>query len=245
MATLRARLGGRAEDLEVYPSAAAGGGAADYTVEIIQENVLGAWLTGRYTRVANPRTAFSVLEPVRGCGTLAQTSETAVANGCAVGVNAGFFDTGTFDCIGHVVSDGRVVQADLGSVNAHFGVRASDSAFVTGYFDPATVGAYTQLVGGVGWLVRNGALFVNESAALEGIDRNFVDLLSARSAIGHDAEGRLIHVEFDGKTDERGIDLTEFAILLRDKYDLVNAINLDGGGSVTHVTNGIITSNPS
>jgi hypothetical protein len=78
------------EDVEVYPSALAGGSGADYVVEIMQENPYGdAWITGRYTRVANPRTTFSVLEPIRGCGSLATTSDTAVANSCAIGVNAG------------------------------------------------------------------------------------------------------------------------------------------------------------
>jgi N-acetylglucosamine-1-phosphodiester alpha-N-acetylglucosaminidase len=144
-----------------------------------------------------------------------------------------------------VVSDGRVVQVDAATVNVHFGVRAADLAFVTGYVDPASVPSFAQLIGGIGWLVRNGTAYVTAAAEREGLDASFVALLSARSAIGHDAEGRLVHVEFDGKTEERGIDLPEFARLLVDKYALVNAINLDGGGSVTHVTRGIITSNPS
>jgi hypothetical protein len=107
------------------------------------------------------------------------------------------------------------------------------------------VPSFSQLIGGIGWLVRNGSVYVDESAAREGIDPSFVTLLSARSAIGHDAEGRLIHVEWDGKSNERGIALPAFAQLLRDQYGLINAINLDGGGSVTHVTQGIVTSNPS
>jgi hypothetical protein len=86
-----ARTGVRArEDVEVYPAATAGGPSADYQVELMQENVYGdAWLTGRYTRLANPRTTFAVREPVRGCGSLATTSETSKANNCAIGVNAG------------------------------------------------------------------------------------------------------------------------------------------------------------
>ena len=52
---------------------------------------------------------------------------------------------------------------------------------------------------GVIWLVRNGSSFVNESMTLEcsshedtGRMKTFVDVISARTAIGHDADGRLV-----------------------------------------------------
>ena len=67
-----------------------------------------------------------------------------------------------------------------------------------------------QLVSGVIWLVRNGKNNVQNALQFEeGViqDRfnleDFVKVTSARTAIGHDADGRLILVEIDGKTNQR------------------------------------------
>lgn len=38
----------------------------------------------------------------------------------------------------------------------------------------------------------------------EGTFRTFVDVVSARTAVGHDAEGRLVLVQLDGQTRQRG-----------------------------------------
>ena len=83
-----------------------------------------------------------------------------------------------------------------------------------------------QLVSGVIWLVRNGKNNVQNALQFEngGIQgcffhqngriknnftldtfnlEDFVKVQSARTAIGHDADGRLVLVEIDGKTHER------------------------------------------
>lgn len=38
----------------------------------------------------------------------------------------------------------------------------------------------------------------------KGTLRTFVDVVSARTAVGHDAEGRLVLVQLDGQTRQRG-----------------------------------------
>ena len=80
-----------------------------------------------------------------------------------------------------------------------------------------------QLVSGVIWLVRNGKNNVQNALQFENGDiqgflpkwldvklisdtfnlEDFVKVQSARTAVGHDADGRLILVEIDGKTHER------------------------------------------
>ena len=69
--------------------------------------------------------------------------------------------------------------------------------------------------------------------------------MSARTAIGHDALGRMVLVEVDGKTNQRGINLFDFADFLIEHHGLVNAINLDGGGSASVDRNQTVTNYPS
>jgi N-acetylglucosamine-1-phosphodiester alpha-N-acetylglucosaminidase len=72
----------------------------------------------------------------------------------------------------------------------------------------------------------------------------FASIVSARTAIGHNAAGEILLLQLDGQSNVRGKTLYEVADLLI-SYGAVNAINLDGGGSSTYVTNGILSSYPS
>ncbi|GLD53261.1 N-acetylglucosamine-1-phosphodiester alpha-N-acetylglucosaminidase-like protein [Lates japonicus] len=70
---------------------------------------------------------------------------------------------------------------------------------------------FVQLVSGVVWLLRNGEVYINQSLKAgcdktqeTGQFRTFVDVVSARRAVGHDTQGRLILFQIDGKTGQRG-----------------------------------------
>ncbi|XP_029927909.1 N-acetylglucosamine-1-phosphodiester alpha-N-acetylglucosaminidase-like isoform X2 [Myripristis murdjan] len=210
------------------------------------------------TVVHDPLRTVSVLEPggPGGCGMnyRALVEETARAAGCLYAQNAGFFNTRSGGCLGNVVSDGRVVRDSGGVQNAQFGIRR-DGTLVFGYLSEDDVqdktNPFVQLVSGVVWLLRDGQVYINESIEAEcdktqetGTFRHFVDVVSARTAVGHDAEGKLILFHIDGKTDQRGMNLWEVAESLK-KYGVINAINLDGGGSSTYVNNGSLASYPS
>lgn len=95
----------------------------------------GRAVAGHLTRVAEPLRTFSVLEP-GGPGGCAQrrratVEDTAVPAGCRVAQNGGFFRVGTGECLGNVVSDGRLVSSSGGLQNAQFGIRR-DGTLVTG-----------------------------------------------------------------------------------------------------------------
>lgn len=101
---------------------------------------------------------------------------------------------------------------------------------------------FTNLVNGVLWLVRDGKPYVNESFSHECIKtareeedavRRFMKHTS-RVAIGHDHKGQIMVVQVDGKTYQNGFTVHEFADFLI-SLGLINAINLDGGGSVSMV----------
>ncbi|XP_069471532.1 N-acetylglucosamine-1-phosphodiester alpha-N-acetylglucosaminidase isoform X2 [Ambystoma mexicanum] len=113
------------------------------------------------------------------------------------------------------------------------------------------VNPFVQLVSGVIWLLRKGEIYIEQSKRAEcdetqstGSFDRFINVTSARTAVGHDSEGRLVLFHADGQTDERGLSLWEVAEFLK-KQGVVNAINLDGGGSATLVVNGTLASYPS
>ncbi|XP_034466128.1 N-acetylglucosamine-1-phosphodiester alpha-N-acetylglucosaminidase [Hippoglossus hippoglossus] len=213
---------------------------------------------GHMTVVQDPLRTVSVLEPVGpgGCWLNQRSSveEMAKAAGCLYALNAGFFNPDTGKCLGNLVSDGKRVLDSGGVQNAQFGIRR-DGTLVFGYLSQGDVNdpfnPFVQLVSGVVWLLRNGEVYINQSLEAEcdatqttGQFRNFVDVVSARSVVGHDAEGRLVLFHIEGMTGVRGMSLWEVAAFLK-KNGVINAINLDGGGSSTFVVNGSLTSYPS
>ena len=66
-----------------------------------------------------------------------------------------------------------------------------------------------------------------------------------RTIAGVDAQGRTVLVTVDGRsTDDLGLSIPETADVAR-SLGLVDAINLDGGGSTTMAVNGSVISHPS
>lgn len=167
------------------------------------------YLLGSIAFVENPYHTLSVLEPYEpgGCevkyfsGTRSTVTATSSRRklGCKLALNAGYFSVTSGQCLGNIVSDGRIVQSTK-EQNANFGIRV-DGTIVVGYIPEEEIldGSYQQLVSGVLWLVRNGTNYVNESMRLEcashqdtGKMSTFVEVLSARTAIGYDNQGRVV-----------------------------------------------------
>ncbi|NWX83059.1 NAGPA acetylglucosaminidase, partial [Nothoprocta ornata] len=213
---------------------------------------------GHFTFARNPLRTLSVLEPggAGGCGAhrRAPVEETARLGQCLVAQNGGYFDMATGECLGNVVSDGRLVRNARGLQNAQFGIR-KDGTMVFGYLSEEDVldqeNPFVQLVSGVVWLLRNREVYINQSRLAEcdetqttGTFDKFINVISARTAVGHDSQGQLVLVHVDGQTESRGLNLWEMADFLR-QQGIINAINLDGGGSATLVLNGTLASYPS
>jgi hypothetical protein len=188
---------------------------------------------------------------------------------CDVITNAGFFNITSTACFGDLVTHGEVIQtSNLHNVN--FGIR--NGSFVIGYVEageilgPQTTNSsqatqeshdwvgFDTLVSGLVWLVRDSEVFVSESLRPQygaGEDMTpqtagsqFASLLSARTAIGFDAQGRLLILQVEGETWVRGMSLYEFAAFAKE-LGFVSAINLDGGGSATMTVNHTLVSEPS
>jgi hypothetical protein len=197
--------------------------------------------------------------------------------GCEVVTNAGFFNVSSGTCLGDLVSAGNVVQTSE-KHNVNFGIRSGK--FVTGYVtsDEITASAsrgthepFDTLVSGLGWLIREGEVYVDESfqsrsppehptsndansyiySSTYGEDMSaqtsgnqFSTLLSARTALGHDVHGRLLLLQVEGESWVRGMSLREFASFAKE-LGFYSAINLDGGGSATMRVNHTLVSEPS
>ncbi|KJE93371.1 N-acetylglucosamine-1-phosphodiester alpha-N-acetylglucosaminidase [Capsaspora owczarzaki ATCC 30864] len=218
----------------------------------------GRLVPAHYSVADDPLRTFSIEEPVLGCSNTSNhrelTSVTAKHNQCIIAGNAGFFGVSNGMCHGNLISDGQLVQ-NTGRQNANFGIRR-DGTIVVGYLTSneiaeieASDNPFQQLVAGVVWLVRDGEPYIDESSAMEDMSVQetgitFVSVRSGRAALGHDADGRVVLYQVDGKTNVRGVNLYELAELLI-KRGVRNAINLDGGGSMTSVLNNQVVSYPS
>ncbi|XP_029469203.1 N-acetylglucosamine-1-phosphodiester alpha-N-acetylglucosaminidase isoform X2 [Rhinatrema bivittatum] len=222
------------------------------------ENVSQKTVYGHFTFVNNPLRTFSVVEPggPGGCSSnrTATAEETAKFRRCLVAQNGGYFNVETGACLGNVISDGKLVHNAKGKQNAQFGIKA-DGTMVFGYVSEEDlldkVNPFVHLLSGVVWLLRNGEIYVKQSKEAEcdqiqttGTFEQFINVISARTAVGHDQDGRLILFHVDGQTRDKGLNLWEMARFLKDQ-GVINAINLDGGGSATLILNGTLASYPS
>jgi len=192
---------------------------------------------GHIFRISNPRTRFSVLQPLGGCPGRVKTSVTSLANKCTAASNAGFFDVATGGCLGNLITDGVFVQSS-DKLNINFGTT-KDGQYILGYItEPELLkikGYLNNLVSGAIWLVRNGNIFVNQSRDIEGVSEDFITLKAPRMAVGFDISGNLLLVDVDGDEPTKGgLDLYEFSSFLLN-MGIYNAVNIDGGGSTTVV----------
>lgn len=114
------------------------------------------------------------------------------------------------------------------------------------------IGASTDVVNGGPTLVENGAL--NVTAKRDGMvhtgDSNaffygWVHKRNPRTIAGVDAQGRTLIVTADGRqTTSLGLSIKEAADVAH-SLGMINAINLDGGGSTTMVQGGQVVNSPS
>ena len=109
-----------------------------------------------------------------------------------------------------------------------------------------------QLMSGQGWIVRNGGSNVESAMDSEdwsiqrtGSAQRFRSIRAPRTALGHDAAGRLILALVDGEEGLwDGVTLDELADIMI-SLGAANAINLDGGGSSSVFVHGALANVPS
>jgi len=188
-----------------------------------------------------------------GCLELIKTSESSSKTyDCEYATNGAFFTwdiktTGSL-CLGNLISDGKSWQLPTdgsGTGRANFGIT-DDGHIYTGFIDSNVIHntKFSQLITGYGWLVRNGHSNVNASQDLTFEPNGFTLEKAPRTAVGVFKNGTMLLLEIDGEEDiNYGPDLFETAELLV-SLGVESAINIDGGGSSTAVSNGVVIDLP-
>lgn len=181
-----------------------------FTKQVGKNRILGHRIV-----ISNGKEMLSVLEPLQtnGCNEhkRATVLESSKQRDCLVAVNAGFFDERTGQCFGNLVSDGEEMNKFRGLKSANFGIR-KDGSLVVGYLKETDIldmrVPFHQLISGVGWILRNGENYLNESLKHEqcNIDnlQQFFATRSSRTLIGHDRDGAIQIIQVDGRTGEGG-----------------------------------------
>lgn len=184
-----------------------------------------------------------------GCAGPAETVvQMAERAGCTLAVNGGFFDRGKGSCKGTVVSGSKVLSAskEMTAVLA----RLRDGRLASGYL--RDLSGVDEALSGLVWLVRGGEVNVDRARRDEeapSLDQNFEEFIAIRAprlAAGWRADGTMMILVADGfeHTHQQGLNLHELARLLV-AHGAVEAVNLDGGGSVTAVLDGVVVNSPS
>jgi len=227
---------------------------AQLSVRLLGQEVRGTHIVGHLATLANPVGRVSLVLPPGGCGSRELTTVTGQTHRpvCKLAINAGYFNVTDGACIGNVVSHGSIIQTvPLPQGNVNFGIK--NGKFQIGYFSPEEVTGFEHMVSGVVWLVRDGVNYVKQgweeaNTTVQTSGDKYATNLASRTAVGYDAAGRLIIVQIDGSIavghNKRGMDMSMVADLLI-KHGVVNAINLDGGGSSAMSHEGVLINYPS
>ena len=150
---------------------------------------------------------------------------------------------------GTIPPGGVVLSAGLASI-LPFQLSSGDTVRPVEHYRPAGgtkpgdwLGA-RHIVGGVGLLVRRGT-FVTEWSVERARD-GFATERHPRTVIGMARDGRAWLITVDGRNPALsvGMSFSELQAVAR-RLDLVEALNLDGGGSTTMVVAGRIVNHPS
>jgi exopolysaccharide biosynthesis protein len=218
----------------------ANGHWATYLYIPLEKQVNGRLVHGSVFNLTNPMNHFGAFSSAIGCPGMIATSVTSKAFDCVVAMNAGYFNVNNGACHGNIISNGQTVQLQQ-TVNVNFGITTAGD-YVIGYLDQSQVISmkFLQIITGVGWLVKNGAVYINNSINIEKPNFGWIWERAARTAIGHDVNGNLVLLQVDGNEElDQGVNVFEWANIVS-SFNLQNAINLDGGGSVTVFTNNTV-----
>jgi N-acetylglucosamine-1-phosphodiester alpha-N-acetylglucosaminidase len=219
---------------------------ANITIEKIAD-AGGKGNNGFLARVESGAPHFYALPPFGGtpCNIRTNTSVTASKNipKCRLATNGGPFDMRTGGCQGVLYHHGEALLRNWSDPNrAVFGLT-NNSNWILGNMDSkeaAKIGVIEALTG-FACLVRNGK--VSPCVA----EPKFCNEVAPRTAIGVDADGRLLMLVVDGCEKciigDQGLTLKDTAELLL-AHGAKHAVNLDGGGSTAMYYNGSIADRP-
>ncbi len=181
----------------------------------------------KYFKANSTKSSRSVAASSLGFSTMTTTAqaaayETATGRDVIFTMNANFFDSDTSRIRGYLMVEGTEIHEPDSDCVCYFAVLTDGSYDIRSYTDAHD--DVVEAVAGRQWLVRDGVQMSQNKTQL-----------SARTAIGIKADGTVVCFVVDGKTNSTGVTINDMCGIM---YSLgcVEAINLDGGGSSTFVT---------
>lgn len=160
------------------------------------------------------------------------TSGFAIRYGALAAINGSYFNMGSIFPTTYVVDDrkleSRTVHRDLVRVNGAFGIKRHKIIIM-----PSDTASYEQLFKGCKDVLAAGPVLMKDGKIIGGWpDTVFYTGRHPRSVIGFNSKGYIYLIVIDGRFPGQGAGMTmdETAELCR-LLGLVDAINLDGGGS--------------
>ncbi|MBR4019771.1 MAG: phosphodiester glycosidase family protein, partial [Firmicutes bacterium] len=168
-------------------------------------------------------------------------TEAKTGKNVVVGVNGCFYNMETAEPIGLLVSEGKVLyEATRG--NTFFITREGEAKIMDiadicydekGNCTPVQDGQFQFAIGGSSMLLE----LDEETGEVKVIDGGDQDIKHSRTAVGVKADGTVVLFSTNGKMSpfNYGYTLTELGMVMKAK-GCVQAMNLDGGGSVTYVS---------
>ena len=192
----------------------------------------------------NSKLSFEV--PNINCFKLQPTSTTAKQNGCDYATNGGFFSFSDPYYLPQLISNGRPVAVDYNNImKTTVGIDVENEVVSIGYIhiNESSVYDYHNLLSGTGWLVRNGQQYVNQSMDID-VSTSFVQEKAPRTGLGIWNNGSFVILQVDGQENiAYGMDLWEFSQLFL-RLGVDSAVNFDGGGSSTSVSENVVINYP-
>ena len=169
-------------------------------------------------------------ESAYGLQTVRKQAEVLIAKGEQVvaGVNADFYNMATGEPSGVVVKDGVIIKNNPNS-RKFFGILKDGTPVIGDYnkFNELKDNI-EEALGGNAILVKDGQVFETPQT---GADKE------PRTAVGIKEDGKVIFLTVDGRQEpySTGLSMEELAELMI-SMGAVQALNLDGGGSTTHLS---------
>jgi len=183
------------------------------------------------------KTAFA--QNAFGTNVTAKTSETAAANNAILAVNGDYYGANS---TGYVIRNGSLYRNSSGNRDALAIMKNGEFEFVS----EGETSAETLLQNGALQVFSFGPVLL-EDGSISVTENEEVGMAMAsnpRTAIGYLGKNHYIFVVSDGRTSESaGLSLYELASFMK-SLGVLDAYNLDGGGSSTVVFKGEVINTP-
>lgn len=168
-------------------------------------------------------------------------AEARTGKNVIAGVNGCFYNMETAEPIGLLVSEGKVLYGDTRG-NTFVITNDGEAKIIDiseicydekGNCTPIQDGQFQFAIGGSSLLLEHD----EETGEVEVIDFGAQDIKHSRTAVGIKADGSVVLFSTNGKMSpfNYGYTLTELGMMMKEK-GCIAAMNLDGGGSVTYVS---------